>query len=258
MTFAATRQGSATVAFQDVDLDIEEGEFLCIVGPSGCGKTTLLNIIAGLERPTAGVVSMEGEEIEGPSPERGMLFQDYALFPWKTVWDNITFGLRYGVRRRQYPRRRRDEIARGFVDLVGLQGSEGKYPHELSGGMKQRCALARLLANEPEVLLMDEPFGALDAQTRLVLQDELVRVWGAEPSAPRRKTVVFVTHSIDEAVFLADRIVVMGRRPGRIKEIVTVDLPRPRGTQTRAGSRFRELTNLLWDEMRDEAIEAAR
>ena len=257
MFFKATKSDTRTVALEDLDLDVYEGEFLCIVGPSGCGKTTLLNIMAGLTRPSDGVVTMRGEPITEPSANRGMLFQDYALFPWKTVHGNVTFGLKYGRQRKKYPTQTRERLASQFIELVGLVGSESKYPHELSGGMQQRCALARLLANEPEVLLMDEPFGALDAQTRLVLQNELLRIWGADTTSGRKKTVIFVTHSIDEAVFLADRIVVMSRLPGRVKEIVQVGLTRPRTDDVRSGTEFRKLTGLLWASIRDEAYAAS-
>jgi NitT/TauT family transport system ATP-binding protein len=211
--------GREMEALRGIDLSIRENEFICFVGPSGCGKTTLLRIIAGLEEPTSGWVSLEGRVITGPGPERGMVFQEYSLFPWRTVLDNIAFGLELkGVAMMA-----REERARAYLRMVGLERFEKRYPHELSGGMKQRVAIARALVNGPKALLMDEPFGALDAQTRNIMQSELLRIWEEE-----RKTIVFVTHSVDESIYLADRIVMMSARPGRIKEIIDVDLPRPR------------------------------
>jgi len=211
--------GKDMEALQDINLSIKENEFICFIGPSGCGKTTLLRIIAGLEEPTSGTISLGGVAIKGPGPERGMVFQEYSLFPWRTVLDNIAFGLELkGV-----STAKRQEKARQYLKMVGLERFETRYPHELSGGMKQRVAIARALVNDPKALLMDEPFGALDAQTRNVMQSELLRIWEEE-----RKTVVFVTHSVDEAIYLADRIVIMSARPGRIKDTIEIDLPRPR------------------------------
>ena len=214
------REGLApTVALADINLEIEEKEFICLVGPSGCGKTTLLRIIAGLEKPTSGDVRLDGVPIAGPDPQRGMVFQEYSLFPWKSVIDNIAFGLEMkGISRQE-----RREIAEEYLDIVNLEQFRDAYPHELSGGMRQRVAIARALANNPRVLLMDEPFGALDAQTRNVMQKELLEIW-----EETKKTVVFVTHSVDEAVYLADRIVVLSPRPGKIEEVIDVNLPRPR------------------------------
>ncbi len=223
-----------TVAVQDLTLDVAQGEFLVIVGPSGCGKTTVLNLLAGLELPTSGSVSIDGRRINGPGSERGVMFQDYALFPWHTVWGNVEFGLRHGPAGQGLDVPTREQRVRAYIDLVGLSGSERKYPHQLSGGMRQRVALARLIANEPDVLLMDEPLGALDAQTRIILQDELLRIWGQDRPAAERRTVVFITHAIDEAVFLADRIAVMTTHPGRLKAVIDVPLARPRGDATRA------------------------
>lgn len=253
--FVLPRTGESTLAVASVDLDVRPGEFLCIVGPSGCGKTTVLNLIAGLAKPTSGEVTLDGTPIEGPGAERGVVFQDYALFPWKTVWENIEFGPRYRKDAR-LSREQRDERVRHFIDLVALNGAENKYPYELSGGMRQRCAFARALANEPDVLLMDEPFAALDAQTRVILQEELLRIWGEEAPVNQRRTVVFVTHGIDEAVFLADRVVVMSSHPGRINLIKTVDLPRPRTPSVRATPRFQELSEEIWQLIRREAYEA--
>ncbi|WP_235907581.1 ABC transporter ATP-binding protein [Siccirubricoccus phaeus] len=207
------------VALKGVDLDLYENSFTCLLGPSGCGKSTLLNMIAGFTQPSAGQVLVDGRAVQGPSADRGVVFQEYALFPWRTAIDNVAFGpMLKGM-----PKAKQREIAKRYLAMVGLAGHESKYPGNLSGGMKQRVAIARALANDPSVLLMDEPFGALDAQTRETLQEEMLRIWEHE-----RKTVVFVTHSISEAIFLADRIVVMATRPGAVKQIFDLDLPRPR------------------------------
>lgn len=211
--------GKQMEALHDINLDISENEFVCFIGPSGCGKTTLLRVIAGLEEPSSGEIRLEGIPIMGPGPERGMVFQEYSLFPWRTVLDNVAFGLELkGISKDERYRK-----ARQYIKMVGLERFEERYPHELSGGMKQRVAIARALVNEPKALLMDEPFGALDAQTRNIMQSELLRVWEEE-----KKTVVFVTHSVDEAIYLADRIVIMSARPGKIKDVIKIDLPRPR------------------------------
>ncbi len=218
-TFTKEEDESGTEALHDVSFNVEDGEFICILGPSGCGKTTLLRITAGLETQTSGEITLNGVPITGPDPKRGMVFQQYSLFPWRTVMDNITFGLEMqGIKKAEA----RKHVEK-YIELVGLEQFKNSYPHELSGGMQQRAAIARALSNEPEVLLMDEPFGALDAQTRNILQDELLKIW-----EQKHVTFLFVTHSVDEAVFLSDRIVVMTSRPGRVKEIVKVDLPRPR------------------------------
>ncbi len=223
--------GKEMEALHDINLSIRENEFVCFIGPSGCGKTTLLRIIAGLEEPTSGSVSLAGDQIKGPGPERGMVFQEYSLFPWRTVLDNIAFGLELkGVAVAE-----RHARARQHLKMVGLERFESRYPHELSGGMKQRVAIARALVNDPRALLMDEPFGALDAQTRNVMQSELLRIWEEE-----KKTVVFVTHSVDEAIYLADRIVIMSARPGRIKDIIEIDLPRPRNRTSPEVNRIRD------------------
>jgi len=207
------------LALTEVGLALAENSFTCLLGPSGCGKSTLLNVIAGFVEPTTGRVLVDGREVTGPGADRGVVFQEYALFPWRTAAENVEFGpMIQGL-----PRAERRGVAERYLALVGLAEHGAKYPAELSGGMKQRVAIARALANHPSVLLMDEPFGALDAQTREVMQEELLRIWQQE-----RKTVVFVTHSISEAVFLADRIVVMGTRPGRIKEVADVALEHPR------------------------------
>jgi len=245
-----------TVAVADFTLDVAQGEFLVIVGPSGCGKTTILNVLAGLDRPSDGTVKIDGRPIHGPGPERGVMFQDYALFPWRTVWGNVEFGLRYGPAAKGLDSLARQQRVRSYIDLVGLAGSEGKYPHQLSGGMRQRVALARLIANEPDVLLLDEPLAALDAQTRLILQDELLRIWGQDRPPVQRRTVVFITHAIDEAVFLADRVAVMTTHPGRLKALIDIDLPRPRNDATRALPKFQALSQHIWSLIRDEAYRA--
>lgn len=245
-----------TVAVQDFTLDVAQGEFLVIVGPSGCGKTTILNLLAGLDLPTSGTVSIDGRHISGPGPERGVMFQDYALFPWHTVWGNVEFGLLHGPAGQGLDAAARERRVRSYIELVGLSGSEGKYPHQLSGGMRQRVALARLVANEPDVLLMDEPLAAVDAQTRIILQDELLRIWGQDRPAAERHTVVFITHAIDEAVFLADRVAVMTTNPGRLKAVIDVPLPRPRNDATRAQTESQALSQHIWSLIRDEAYRA--
>jgi NitT/TauT family transport system ATP-binding protein len=248
--FIAPRNGAEVVALSGVSLDVREGEFLTVVGPSGCGKSTMLSLLAGFAEPTRGEVLFRGSVIRKPSPERGVMFQDYALFPWRTVLGNIEFGpYALGVGRAE-----RRERARKLSLLVGLDGFEDRYPHELSGGMRQRCALARMLANNPTVWLMDEPLAAVDLQTRIILQDELLRLWG-DGASEVRPTVLFVTHGIDEAVLLADRVVVMSRRPGRIKAIVDVDLPRPRAAQRSSGAVAR-LAEHVWSLIKDEAAKA--
>ncbi|HIH87462.1 MAG TPA: ABC transporter ATP-binding protein [Methanosarcinales archaeon] len=214
-----TEEGDEVVALSDINLYVADKEFVCFIGPSGCGKTTLLRIIAGLEKPDSGTLTVNKEPITGPGPDRGMVFQEYSLFPWRTVLKNITFSLEL----KKIPKSEREKIAREFLELVGLLEFADSYPHELSGGMKQRVAIARAMVNDPDVLLMDEPFGAVDAQTRNRLQHELLNIW-----EKKKKTVLFITHSVDEAVFLADKVVVFTARPGRVKEVINVDLPRPR------------------------------
>ncbi|MCO8273512.1 ABC transporter ATP-binding protein [Actinoplanes sp. TRM 88003] len=225
------------VALENVSLEVAENEFVTIVGPSGCGKTTLMNILAGLETPDAGQALVRGARITGPGPDRGVIFQQYALFPWLTVRKNVEFGLRTaGV-----PNPERRERAQHFIDLVGLHDFADALPRMLSGGMKQRCAIARAYAVNPSILLMDEPFGAVDALTRVRLQEQLLQTWSQE-----KRTVVFITHDVDEAVFLANRVVVMAARPGRIVEIVDVDLPYPRTEELRLSPDFTALRNRVW------------
>jgi NitT/TauT family transport system ATP-binding protein len=211
--------GERHLAVERLDLDVRENEFLCVVGPSGCGKSTLISAIAGFLAPIAGDLTMNGRPIRGPGADRGVVFQEYALMPWLKVIDNVAFGLKM----KGMDKAERHAIARRFLEIANLAHAEDKYPHELSGGMKQRAAVARTLANAPEIMLMDEPFAAVDAQTRMVLQEELVRVWTTS-----RITVLFVTHSVEEAVFLGDRVVVLTPGPGRIREIVDVSIPRER------------------------------
>jgi len=207
------------VAIENFSLEVQKGEFICLLGPSGCGKTTILRIIAGLDTLTSGKIVLDGKSIKGPGSDRGMVFQEFALFPWRTVRKNIEFGMEL----RNIPAKTRRETSQKLIDLVGLEGFENAHPHELSGGMKQRVGIARALANEPDILLMDEPFGALDAQTRNLMQKELLRIW-----KETKKTVIFITHSVDEAVFLADRIIVMSERPSHITEIYKIPWERPR------------------------------
>ena len=207
------------VAVEDLTLDVTDHQFLCIVGPSGCGKSTVLRMIDGLEPVSHGHILIDGRMVAGTSPRVGFVFQEYTLFPWRTVQKNVEFGLEIKGR----PPAERREIADRYIDMVGLERFKDAYPHQLSGGMKQRTAIARTLAVGPEILLMDEPFGALDAQTRNILQGQLLEIWQKE-----KVNIVFVTHSVDEAVFLADRVAIMTARPGRIKEIVDIDIPRPR------------------------------
>jgi len=224
-------------ALGGVDLDIADGEFVTVVGPSGCGKSTLMNICAGLETASSGTVTVDGVKVSGPSPQRGVIFQQYALFPWLTVRRNVEFGLRLA----NISRAERRERAEHFVDLVGLSGFIDAYPRTLSGGMKQRCAIARAYAVNPSILLMDEPFGALDALTRVSLQDQLLQTWSAD-----RRTVMFITHDVDEAVYLARRVVVMGKQPGRIVDIIDVDLPYPRTEEVRLSPEFAQLRGDVW------------
>ena len=247
ITRAFRKEGvSETLALDNVSLGINDKEFICFVGPSGCGKTTLLRIIAGLDNPDSGEILLDGVKVSIPDSKRGMVFQEYSLFPWRTVAENITFGPEMkGVSRKQAIKE-----TEKYLELVGLTQFKDSFPYELSGGMRQRVAIARALANEPEVLLMDEPFGALDAQTRNSLQHQLLDIWNK-----KHITILFVTHSVDEAVFLADRIVVMTARPGKIKEIIDVDLPRPRIRTGPEANKLRTAVLKLLSEERKERID---
>ncbi|GAA4347685.1 ABC transporter ATP-binding protein [Angustibacter luteus] len=243
--------GSVLRALEDVTLDVPDGQFLTLVGPSGSGKTTLLDLLGGLSSPTSGEVLVDGARVAGPGLDRGIVFQQYALFPWRTALANVEFGLE----QQRLPRRERRERARQHLDLVGLNGFEDRYPHELSGGMKQRVAIARSLAYQPSVLLMDEPFAALDAQTREQLQDELLRIWRTTAT-----TVVFITHGIEEAVYLGQRVAVLSSRPGRLKALVDVDLGdralAQDGADLRADPRFVEYRHQIWALLHDEVRRA--
>ena len=232
-----TPAGPDMAVLKDVSFTAGDGEFLAIVGPSGCGKTTFLRVLDGLAGADGGSIALDGRPVAGPGPDRGFVFQSDSLLPWRTVADNIGFGLELQRRDRAAARRAVSELVR----LVGLEGFERYYPHQLSGGMRQRVNLARALAIDPAVLLMDEPFAALDAQTRELMQAELLRIWNAA-----RKTVLFVTHQIDEAVFLSDRVVVMARRPGRIIADITIELPRPRALEMKRTPRFAEYEEQIW------------
>jgi NitT/TauT family transport system ATP-binding protein len=231
---------TAFTALDDFTLDVSAGEFLTVVGPSGCGKSTLLDLLGGLTKPTSGRILLDGEPITGPGLDRGVVFQQYALLPWRTARANVEFGLQAkGVARRE-----RAAIAQEHLELVGLHGFEDRYPHELSGGMKQRVAIAQSLAFDPEVLLMDEPFAALDAQTRESLQDELLRIWRATG-----KTIVFITHGIDEAVYLGQRVAIMSPRPGRLQAVRTIELDRDGDDDVRSTAEFGLLRREIWSEL---------
>lgn len=242
-----SRSGKTVTALHDINLEIETGEFVSIVGPSGCGKSTFLNLVGGFEPQSSGALLLDGEPIVRPGPDRGMVFQDYTLFPWRTVFGNIVWGLEaQGV-----PKQRRIEIADNLLSMVGLARFRDHYPSELSGGMKQRVALARVLAYDPKLLLMDEPFGALDAQTRELMQEELQAIW-----EENRKTVLLITHDIDEAIFLSDRILVFTAQPGRIKEEIRIDLPRPREASCRTTPEYYGYRARVWELLRAEVLQA--
>ncbi len=242
-----SRRDQRFVALRDVSFQVAAGEFISIVGASGCGKTTLLRIVDGLSKPTRGQVWVDGRAVDRPGPDRGFVFQQDALFPWRSVLDNVIFGLEVQGKPKREARERADVLVR----LVGLSGFEQHFPHELSGGMRQRANLARALTIDPDVLLMDEPFASLDAQTREIMQAELLRIWRSN-----RKTVLFVTHQIDEAVYLADRVVVMTSRPGQVKAVLDVDIPRPRDLSVKRTPRFLELVDAIW-KMIEEEVKAA-
>jgi NitT/TauT family transport system ATP-binding protein len=246
--FPPVRGGAPTRALEPTNLVVEDNDFVTILGPSGCGKSTLLRMVAGLDTPTTGRILLDGKAITGPGADRGMVFQSYTLFPWLTVSENISFGLR----ERGVSLRERNAIAGEWLEKVGLISFANHFPKQLSGGMQQRTAIARALANSPKILLLDEPFGALDNQTRALMQELLLGIWERE-----RKTVIFVTHDIEEAFFLASRVVVMSARPGRIKADVTVDLPHPRHYTVKTSPPFSVLKARLTEEIRGEAVLAA-
>ena len=239
-----------TIALNGANLDIYDNEFICVVGPSGCGKSTLLNIIAGLHEATSGEVLVDGVKVEGTGVDRGVVFQQYALFPWLTVKKNVMFGLNL---KKGMTDAEREEIALKYIKMVGLEKFVYSYPKELSGGMKQRVAIARAYAVNPSILLMDEPFGALDAQTRTQLQTELLKTWEEE-----KKTCFFITHDVEEAILLASRVVVMSARPGRIKEVIDIDIPYPRNQETKMLPRFTELKNYIWQNVYKEYLEVQK
>ena len=242
-----TAKGQRTQALVPVDFEVRDNDFVTILGPSGCGKSTLLRIVAGLDHATSGRVLLDGVPVEGPGADRGMVFQSYTLFPWLTIEQNIRFGLR----ERGMPEAQQKERAAYFIAKVGLRGFEQHFPKQLSGGMQQRTAIARALANDPKILLMDEPFGALDNQTRVLMQELLLGIWEAE-----RKTVLFVTHDIDEAIFMANRVAVFSARPGRIKPELAVDLPHPRHYTIKTSPEFMDLKARLTEEIRAESMAA--
>ena len=242
-----SEKGKSTQALLPVDFDVKENDFVTILGPSGCGKSTMLRIVAGLDHPTSDRVLLDGRPVEGPGADRGMVFQSYTLFPWLTIEQNIRFGLR----ERGMPESQQKERAQYFIAKVGLRGFEQHFPKQLSGGMQQRTAIARALANDPKILLMDEPFGALDNQTRVLMQELLLGIWEAE-----RKTVMFVTHDIDEAIFMANRVAVFSARPGRIKSEIAVNLPHPRHYTIKTSPEFMDLKARLTEEIRAESMAA--
>lgn len=265
-------KGGADVhALNGVSLSVKENEFICVVGPSGCGKTTLLNIIGGLESVDGGEVLIEGQRVIGPGPDRAVIFQQYALYPWMTVLKNVMFPLKF--QRKHVVTEKKDasgktvrvekdvkftgqemeRIARKYIRMVDLEGFEDAYPSRLSGGMKQRVAIARSYVGDAEVLLMDEPFGALDAQTRAQLQEDLLKTWAKE-----KKTCFFITHDVEEAVLLASRVIVMSARPGRIKEIINIDLPYPRNQATKMTPEFNAFKNMVWEQVYQEYLEVKK
>jgi len=265
-------KGGADVhALNGVNLTVSENEFICVVGPSGCGKTTLLNIIAGLETVDSGEVTIEGQRIIGPGPDRAVIFQQYALYPWMTVLKNVMFPLKFQrkhivsekkdasgksvkvIKDVRYTKKEKEEIARKYIKMVDLEGFEDAFPSRLSGGMKQRVAIARAYVGDAEVLLMDEPFGAVDAQTRSQLQEDLLKTWAKE-----KKTCFFITHDVEEAIVLATRVVIMSARPGRIKEIVDINIPYPRTQETKMTPEFIELKNRIWSQVYQEYLEVRK
>ncbi len=241
-------KGQSTQALLPIDFEVKENDFVTILGPSGCGKSTLLRIVAGLDYPTTGQVLLDGRQVEGPGADRGVVFQSYTLFPWLTIEENIRFGLRERGMSPAHQKERSDY----FIAKVGLRGFEGHYPKQLSGGMQQRTAIARALANDPKILLLDEPFGALDNQTRVLMQELLLSIWESA-----QKTVLFVTHDIDEAIFMANRVAVFSARPGRIKAEIPVHFPHPRHYTVKTSPEFMEIKARLTEEIRMEAMAAA-
>lgn len=248
-TFPGVHGGAPTVALQPTSLEVADNDFITILGPSGCGKSTLLRIVAGLDQPSLGEVRLDGAPVEGPGADRGMVFQSYTLFPWLSVRQNICFGLR----EKGMPAAEQQAVADRFIGEVGLRGFESHYPKQLSGGMQQRVALARALANDPKILLLDEPFGALDNQTRALMQELLLSIWELH-----RKTVLFVTHDVDEAIFMANRCVVFSARPGRIKNELAIDLPYPRHYTVKTTPRFSALKAAVTEDIRAESLKAAQ
>ena len=249
LEFPQPRTNSTLVALDDVNVRIDAGEFVSIVGPSGCGKTTFLWIVDGLLAPTRGEILVDGQRVSRPGPDRAVVFQDASLIPWRTVAKNVVYGLECaGVAKREAAER-----ARHFIDLVGLTGFESHYPHELSGGMQQRVNLARALVMDPAILLMDEPFAALDAQTREVMQEELLGIW-----QKAKKTVLFITHQIDEAIFLSDRVIVFSARPGRVKDNVEIALDRPRQLRLKRSPAFHAIEDRIWGAIHDEVLAGMR
>ncbi|WP_341897673.1 ABC transporter ATP-binding protein [Ferrovibrio terrae] len=246
-TFPGVQGGQPTQALQPVSLDVADNDFITVLGPSGCGKSTLLRLVAGLETPSTGDILLDGEPVTGPGADRGVVFQSYTLFPWLNVRQNICFGLR----EKGMPAKQQREISDRFIAQVGLRGFEAHFPKQLSGGMQQRVAIARALANDPKILLLDEPFGALDNQTRVLMQELLLGIW-----EQAQKTVLFVTHDIDEAIFMASRVVVFTARPGRIKTEVATDFPHPRPYTIKTSPEFMAIKARLTEEIRAEAIAA--
>ncbi|MFJ5762377.1 ABC transporter ATP-binding protein [Neobacillus sp. NPDC093182] len=237
VTYVNTKTGTEVIALENINLDIKDGEFICIVGPSGCGKTTFLNTVVGLLKPSRGEILLDQKKIDGPGNDRAMVFQNPSLLPWRTVLENVLYGVEL---QKQLSVDKKQE-AKEFIEMVGLKGYENHYPHELSGGMQQRVNLARALTVNPSLLLLDEPFSALDAQTREFMQGELLRIW-----SETKKTSLFITHQIDEAVFLADRVFVFGARPGRVVEVIDVNIPRPRNLHVKRSPEFVHLVDHIW------------
>lgn len=244
VVYVNSKTGAETVALKDISLSVRDGEFICIVGPSGCGKTTFLNTVAGLIKQTRGTLLIDGQKVNGPGRDRSMVFQSPCLLPWRNVMNNVLYGLELHKRVSPETRRRAQE----YITMVGLKGFENYYPHELSGGMQQRVNLARALAVDPKIILLDEPFAALDAQTREFMQKELLRIW-----SETKKTSLFITHQIDEAIYLADRVFIFGARPGRVIEVVNVDIPRPRDLHVKRNPVFLELVDHVWSVIESES-----